>query len=157
MFYIYNRSGTGSFWRIWGHPKFAYKSNLTYPKLTYYSYFNPRGTLEPPSLFIRIKSKFLDFALCTRNLIKISLLTRNCHNLFPKKVLYPKYKNKYLPSVHSRGKVVVVVVVVVLVVGQTVGSISSKTLAYDCLWYIYIYISHTQLTFSSSLLSIGCH
>ena len=29
--------------------------------------------------------------------------------------------------------VVVVAVVVVLVVGQTVGSISSKTLAYDCL------------------------
>ena len=29
---------------------------------------------------------------------------------------------------------VVVVVVVVVVVGQTVGSISSKTLAYDCLY-----------------------
>ena len=31
------------------------------------------------------------------------------------------------------GLCVVVVVVVVVVVGQTVGSISSKTLAYDCL------------------------
>ena len=30
--------------------------------------------------------------------------------------------------------VVLVVVVVVVVVGQTVGSISSKTLAYDCLY-----------------------
>ena len=30
--------------------------------------------------------------------------------------------------------VVVVVLVVVVVVGQTIGSISSKTLAYDCLY-----------------------
>ena len=32
--------------------------------------------------------------------------------------------------------VVIVVVVVVVVVGQTVGSISSKTLAYDCLYIL---------------------
>ena len=33
----------------------------------------------------------------------------------------------------SKTKTMIVVVVVVVVIGQTVGSISSRTLAYDCL------------------------
>ena len=37
-----------------------------------------------------------------------------------------------LQVIHGVYRIVVVVVVVVAVVGQTVGSISSKTLAYDC-------------------------
>ena len=50
--------------------------------------------------------------------------------------------NRYtMPDVESghnykieKNTTCVVVVVVVVVVGQTVGSISSKTLAYDCLY-----------------------
>ena len=52
------------------------------------------------NIYKYIYSQFLDLTWCARYVIKISLLTRNCRNLYTTKVLYPKYnKNIYH---HSR-------------------------------------------------------
>ena len=46
---------------------------------------------------------------------------------------FSRYKFRTLLLKIEKVAAVVVVIVVVVVVGQTVGSISSRTLAYDCL------------------------
>ena len=89
----------GIFWRISGHPKFAYKSNLTHPNLTLpitpiLTLSAPRS-LPPPFFKSRFKGTFWSWIWCTRNVIKITILTRICPNLYPKKVLYKKYKNRF--------------------------------------------------------------
>ena len=72
----------------------------------YYTYFIPLGTPELLSRFkeflSRFKVTFLIWTWCTRSVIKISLLTRKSRNLYPKKVLYPKYDKKI--STISTGK-----------------------------------------------------
>ena len=56
--YIYNVfiivQVRGIFWCISGHRKLVYKSNLTYPNLTCYTYFNPGHPGTPPPFFISI-------------------------------------------------------------------------------------------------------
>ena len=49
-----------------------------------------------------------------------------------------------------------VVVVVVVVVGQTVGSISSKTLAYDCLCTLELFTASMIATVNSDIWEIFC-
>ena len=83
-----------------------------------------------------ILNLFLDYV--TRVTIKYftvsngtNLFIYKCYNLIFFKYLSMNIMTEKDPKIRFH---IVVVVVVVVVVGQTVGSISSRTLAYDCLY-----------------------
>ena len=88
---------------VWAHDKCINWMNVFFHYIYIYIYIhkyihNERIYIHT-YIYIYIypfKGTFRSWTWCTRNVIKISLLTRKSRNLYPNKVLYPKYyKNIY--------------------------------------------------------------
>ena len=95
------------------------------------------GTLNKSDCLTLIFSKFVSF-IFRRTIYKVgsSQLTDKWKVHSWIYIYIFRYFKYYLDKFRHIGSIAIKIIVVVILVGQTVGSVSSKTLAYECLYIL---------------------